>query len=217
MRTLGHLFDLNLAWAARLRAEDPAFFEELAGAQAPDYLWIGCSDSRVPANQIVDLPPGELFVHRNIANIVSHGDMNALSVIQYAVDVLEVKHIIVCGHSGCGGVRAALHDHRHGLIDNWLRPVQDLALAHKEQLDAIEDEERRVDVLCELNVVAQAANVCRTTFIQAAWDRGHHVCVHGWTYDLRDGVLTDLGLTIDGHDDLASRCLAANLRVLERS
>lgn len=215
MRTLGHLFDRNQSWSERLRSEDPEYFEELSREQAPDYLWIGCSDSRVPSNQIVDLPPGELFVHRNIANIVSHGDMNCLSVIQFAVDVLKVPHIIVCGHHGCGGVKAALHDHRHGLIDNWLRPVQDLAQQHEGRLSEIADEERRADLLSELNVISQVANVCRTTFVQDAWARKQPLCVHGWMYGLKDGILVDLDVCVDSRAGLSGACMSANMGVLE--
>lgn len=215
MRTLGHLFDRNRRWSEHLRSEDQEYFMELSREQTPDYLWIGCSDSRVPSNQIVDLPPGELFVHRNIANIVSHGDMNCLSVIQFAVDVLKVKDIIVCGHHGCGGVKAALHDHRHGLIDNWLRPVQDLAIQHEVRLAQISDEELRADLLSELNVISQVANVCRTTFVQDAWARNQSLCVHGWMYGLRDGILVDLDVCVDSRRGLDTVCPGASLKVLE--
>jgi carbonic anhydrase len=177
---------------------DPDFFQRLSKQQAPEYLWIGCSDSRVPANEIVGLAPGELFVHRNVANVVVHADLNCLSVIQFAVDVLHVKHIIVCGHHGCGGVRAAVRNDRVGLADNWLRHVQDVRMKHQAELDAIADEKAREDRLCELNVAEQVNNVCQTTVVRDAWARRQSLAVHGWVYDLRDGLLQDLGITV-GH------------------
>jgi carbonic anhydrase len=190
---LHSLFENNRRWAARIAAENPAFFGELLEQQTPEYLWIGCSDSRVPANEIVGLLPGELFVHRNVANVVVHTDLNCLSVLQYAVDALKVKHVIVCGHYGCGGVRAALEDARMGLIDNWLRHVQDVQ--HKyHHLLAHGDGETRLRRLCELNVVEQVRNVCETTIMRDAWERGQRVTVHGWIYGLSDGRLKDLGL-----------------------
>ena len=193
MRTLHHLFANNAAWADRLRRQDPQFFAKLSQQQFPSYLWIGCSDSRVPANEIVGLLPGELFVHRNVANLVVHTDLNCLSVLQYAVDVLRVKHVIVCGHYGCGGVRAALNRDRFGLIDNWLRHVQDVAEQHQPMLDAIGSVNARIDRLCELNVIEQARHVCQTTIVQEAWARNQPLSIHGWIYGLDDGRLRDLG------------------------
>ncbi len=194
---LQHLFDNNRAWSAEVTRRDPDFFQRLSTQQAPEYLWIGCSDSRVPANEIVGLAPGELFVHRNVANVVVHADLNCLSVIQFAVDVLHVKHVIVCGHHGCGGVRAAVRNDRVGLADNWLRHVQDVRMKHQAELDAIADEKAREDRLCELNVAEQVNNVCQTTVVRDAWARGQSLAVHGWVYDLRDGLLQDLGITVD--------------------
>ena len=198
MKTLGHLFANNRAWAAEMTRQDPEFFARLSRQQAPQYLWIGCSDSRVPANQIVGLLPGEMFVHRNVANVVTHTDLNCLSAIQFAVEVLRVGHIIVCGHYGCGGVLAALRDDRLGLIDNWLRHVQDVRRKHRAQLDALETEAQRHSRLCELNIAEQVENVCRTTVVRDAWARGQTLSVHGWVYDLRDGLLRDLGLCVTG-------------------
>jgi carbonic anhydrase len=196
MKPLEDLFERNRAWAAAIKARDPDFFSSLSKQQAPQYLWIGCSDSRVPANQIVDLPPGEVFVHRNVANVVTHTDLNCLSVLQFAVDVLHVKHVIVCGHYGCGGVAAAMRGERHGLVDNWLRHVDDVRQRHQEALSAIADEAKRIDRLCELNVVEHVVNLCRTTVVQDAWERGEPLSVHGLIYDLTDGLLRDLGLGI---------------------
>lgn len=204
MRTLPDLFSNNEAWARRVERENPGFFAELARDQGPRYLWIGCSDSRVPANQIVDLSPGDMFVHRNIANLVIHTDMNCLSVLQYAVEVLQVEHVIVCGHYGCGGVRAALDDKRLGMIDNWLRAIQELMLRHRELLQAAGDPDARAGRLSELNAIEQAANVCRTTFVRDAWNRGQDLSVHGWIYDLHDGRLHDLGFTVSSGDELES-------------
>jgi len=189
---LDKLLDNNRKWAAERVKGDPTFFSRLAEQQAPEFLWIGCSDSRVPANEIVGLDPGELFVHRNVANVVVHTDLNCLSVLQFAVDVLEVKHVIVCGHYGCGGVRAALEQDSHGLIDNWLRHVQDVARTHEVKLNAIPDLDARVDRLCELNVMEQVQNVARTTIVQDAWRRGHKVQLHAWIYGLKDGLISDL-------------------------
>ena len=186
----------NRAWAADITRQDPAFFPALSRQQAPRYLWIGCSDSRVPANQIVGLPPGEMFVHRNVANVVVHTDLNCLSTIQYAVDVLRVEHVIVCGHYGCGGVLAALGDQTLGLIDNWLRHVQDVARKHQAELDRLESDALRHDRLCELNVMEQVINVSQTTIVREAWARGQMLAVHGWIYGLRDGLLRDLGVRI---------------------
>jgi carbonic anhydrase len=198
MRTLPHLFENNRRWAHQMTTGDPAFFRALAAQQEPHYLWIGCSDSRVPANEIVGLPPGELFVHRNVANVVTHTDFNCLSVIQYAIEVLHIRHIIVCGHDGCGGVRAAMEDHALGLIDNWLRHVRDVFTAHHEILQRIPDDAVRLDRLCELNVRAQVRNVCDTTIVQAAWRAGQRLSVHGWIYGLHDGLLRDLDVTVTG-------------------
>ena len=198
---LDRLLQNNRAWAADRIKRDPTFFTRLEKQQAPEFLWIGCSDSRVPANEIVGLDPGELFVHRNVANVVVHTDLNCLSVLQFAVDVLQVKHVIVCGHYGCGGIRAALEKDAHGLIDNWLRHVQDVARAHDVKLNAIEDFDARVDRLCELNVIDQVQNVARTTVMQDAWRRGHTVQLHGWVYGLKDGLIADLGISLQSRVD----------------
>jgi carbonic anhydrase len=202
MTQLKTLLDSNRAWAARMRAEDPEFFKKLSRQQAPEYLWIGCSDSRVPANQVTGLAPGEVFVHRNVANVMSHGDLNCLAVMQFAVDILKVKHIIVCGHYGCGGVHAVLTGTRVGLADNWLRHVGDVALKHGELLDTIELEALRHARLCELNVIEQVVNVCQTTVVQDAWARGQALSVHGWIYGLLDGRIRELGFGVDAPDDL---------------
>jgi carbonic anhydrase len=196
MPTLTHLIDNNRAWAAEMTRQDPGFFNSLAGQQAPQYLWIGCSDSRVPANQIVGLLPGEMFVHRNVANVVVHTDLNCLSTVQFAVDVLRVGHIIVCGHYGCGGVLAALRNDKLGLIDNWLRHIQDVRWKHQQELDALETEAQRHRRLCELNVIEQVVNVSQTTVARDAWARGQDLAVHGWIYDIADGLLRDLGITV---------------------
>lgn len=192
---LDQLFANNQKWAAKMEAREPGFFTKLLAQQEPQYLWIGCSDSRVPANDLVGLLPGELFVHRNVANLVVHSDLNALSVIQYAVDVLKVTHIIVVGHSQCGGVRAALSGRRAGLVDNWLRHVQDVRDAHQGLLRCIEDSARQVDALVELNVLEQARNLCHTTVVKDAWERGQTVVIHGWVYGLHNGLLDDLRIT----------------------
>jgi carbonic anhydrase len=192
MKTPEDLFKRNRRWAANMVARRPDFFAHLAAQQSPEYLWIGCSDSRVPANEIVDLLPGEIFVHRNIANVVVHSDLNCLSVLQFAVDVLKVKHVIVCGHYGCGGVRAALEDAKLGLADNWIRHIQDVLAKHRELVDAVVGEEARVNRLCELNVLEQAGHVCQTTVVQDAWKRGQSLSVHAWIYGLEDGILRDL-------------------------
>jgi len=194
---LSELLRNNRAWAERVRQEDPGFFKRLSQQQAPKYLWIGCSDSRVPANQILDLAPGEVFVHRNIANVTVHTDLNCLSVIQFAVDVLKVEHILVVGHYGCGGVHAALTGTRVGLADNWIRHVGDVALKHSALLDGIELESLRHARLCELNAIEQAANVCLTTIVQDAWARGQPLSVHGWVYSLLDGRVRELGMDVD--------------------
>ena len=193
MDHLERLFDRNRAWADAIRTDDPEFFTRLSRQQNPEYLWIGCSDSRVPANEIVDLLPGELFVHRNIANVVVHTDLNCLSVLQFAVDVLRVKHVMVVGHYSCSGVRAAMRGDRVGLADNWLRHIQDVCVKHEALLAAVSDSEARAARLCELNVIEQVANVCQTTIVRDAWDRGQPLTVHGWIYGLTDGLLRDLG------------------------
>lgn len=195
MIKLPHIFERNRAWAEACTREDPEFFKRLAAQQAPEYLWIGCSDSRVPANQIVDLQPGELFVHRNVANVVVHSDLNCLSVMQFAVEALRVKHVIVCGHYGCGGVLAALRDEKLGLIDNWLRHIQDVAERHRAELDTLADEAKQHTRLCELNVIDQVKKVADTTVVRAAWSRGQELSVHGWIYDVADGLLRDLDVT----------------------
>ncbi|TQV68182.1 carbonate dehydratase [Exilibacterium tricleocarpae] len=191
MKTLQHLLDKNRAWADAITEQDPDFFSRLSRQQTPEYLWIGCSDSRVPANQIVDLPPGEVFVHRNIANIVAHTDLNCLSVIQYAVEVLKVRHIIVCGHYGCGGIKTAMSNEDHGLIDNWLHQVKDVSRFNAELLDGVHEDEK-ADRLCELNVIEQVKNVCETTVVQNAWKSGVTLSVHGWIYNIENGILKAL-------------------------
>ena len=204
MTELRELLDRNKAWAERVRAEDPDFFKQLSTLQTPKFLWIGCSDSRVPANQIMGLAPGEVFVHRNIANVVVHTDLNCLSVLQFAVDVLKVEHVIVCGHYGCGGVRAAYSRSSLGLSDNWLRHVQDVRDRHAAAIDAIAGEDSAIDRLCELNVVDQVRNVCQTTIVQDAWRRGQELVVHGWIYDVADGLLRDLRCTVGDSEHLAA-------------
>lgn len=196
MRKLRHLFEKNRLWAERILRQDPHFFSKLSQQQSPDYLWIGCSDSRVPANEIVGLLPGELFVHRNVANLVVHTDLNCLSVMQFAVDILKVRHVIVCGHYGCSGVRAAFRGDRIGLSDNWLRHVQDVRQKHHDCLAAVSDQAAAGDRLCELNVIEQVANVCQTTIVRDAWERGQELAVHGWVYGLKDGLLRDLNTTV---------------------
>jgi len=203
MKTLPRLFQNNQRWASETTQADPTFFQRLAVQHAPDFLWIGCSDSRVPANEIVGLLPGELFVHRNVANIVVHSDMNCLSVIQYAVEVLKTGHIIVCGHYGCGGIRAALEKRPHGLIDNWLCHVRDIYRRRQDELMKIEDENGRIDRLCELNVEEQVKNVGNTTIIQNAWQSGKTLVIHGWIYGIANGLLKDLGVSISSPAELA--------------
>ena len=198
MKDLKRLLDQNRAWAENIKANDPEFFPTLAKQQSPKFLWIGCADSRVPANQLAGLMPGEMFVHRNVANVVDHTDFNCLSVMQYAVDVLKVEHIIVCGHHGCGGVKAAMDNLQLGLIDNWLRHVQDVIHEHEQLLAQVDDENERLDRLCELNVIEQVRNVGRTTIVQSAWQRGQELVVHGWIYGLQDGLLRDLGCSLSG-------------------
>lgn len=204
MRVLQDFFERNRLWAERVKDSDPEFFLKLSKQQTPEYLWIGCSDSRVPANQIADVLPGEIFVHRNIANLVVHTDLNCLSVIQYAVDVLKVKHIIVCGHYGCGGVKAALENKEHGLIDNWLLNIKDLYRYHQQELDAAAEGAERLNLLCELNVVEQVANVCHTTIVQNAWKNGQNLTVHGWIYSIEDGILRDLNVCVTNLDELSA-------------
>ena len=202
MKKLEKLIDGNKTWSESLRAKHPEFFEDLSKQQNPEYLWIGCSDSRVPSTQLVGMSPGEMFVHRNVANVVVHTDLNCLAVIQYAVDVLRVKHIIVCGHYGCGGVKAAMDDSRLGLIDNWLRHIQDVAEKHESLLDKIKDKNARFDKLCELNVIEQTINVCQTTVVQTAWAKGLEFTVHGLIYSLQDGLLRDLNIGITNEVEL---------------
>ncbi len=195
---LEKIFENNKAWAQRIQREQPHLFERLSHQQHPDFLWIGCSDSRVPANNIISMPPGELFVHRNIANLVVPGDLSCMSVLQYAVDVLGVKHIVVCGHYGCGGVKAAMSNESHGLIDSWLYPIRDLYHQHRQTLDPETDDEARVNRLCELNVIEQVANISRTPVVQKAWGRGQHLKVHGVIYSIKDGILHDLNARVSG-------------------
>ncbi len=202
MKPLDKLIAKNAEWANSMKEQDPEFFTRLSKQQAPDYLWIGCSDSRVPANVIVDLPPGEVFVHRNIANVVVHTDLNCLSVIEFAVEVLKVKHIILCGHYGCGGIKAAMDEHDYGLIDNWLRHIKDVYRFHADEFTGLGEAER-VDLLCELNVREQVANVCNTTIVQQAWKRGADLSVHGWIYGINDGILKDLETCVAGHRPVA--------------
>jgi len=202
MKRLPSLLENNRRWAQSVTERDPVFFETLARQQSPEYLWIGCSDSRVPANEIVNLLPGELFVHRNVANVVVHSDLNCLSVIQYAVEVLKVKHIIVCGHYRCGGVAAAMEGFGHGLVDNWLGHIRDVEERHHAQIGKIPTGAARLDRLCELNVIEQVANVCSTTVAGGAWAAGSPLTVHGWIYDVADGLLRDLGICVSGLDEL---------------
>jgi carbonic anhydrase len=209
-RDLQHLLANNRRWSERIRRQDPQFFEKLSHQQAPQYLWIGCSDSRVPANDIVGMLPGELFVHRNIANVVVHTDLNCLSVIQFAVELLKVRHVIVCGHYGCTGVRAALRRERVGLAENWLRHVQDVRLKHEDRLRRSgDDEEQRHNRLCECNVIEQVANVCQTSCVQDAWAHGQELTIHGWIYGLRDGLLHDLKTTVTSPDQVDSAYVSA--------
>ena len=202
-RSLQHLFDNNRAWAARMELQRPGFFSQLAQLQTPKYLWIGCSDSRVPANEITGLDPGEVFVHRNVANVVVHSDLNALSVIQFAVDHLKVEHIMVVGHYGCGGVLAALRGTRVGLADNWLRHVHDVKLRHRRRIEHLSVAAQE-DVLCEMNVIEQVGNVALSNVIQDAWSRGQKVAVHGWCYGLQDGLVKDLEVTMHGHEEVVN-------------
>jgi carbonic anhydrase len=202
VKTLQACFDANRAWAARMREREPDFFDRLQHAQKPELLWIGCSDSRLPPDRVIGRLPGEIFVHRNVGNVVVHTDLNCLSVLQYGVEVLRVKHVIVCGHYGCGGVRSAMRSEPLGLIDNWLRNIRDVIMAHGEELEAIGEPAARENRLCELNVAAQVANVCHTTIVQDAWRRGQPLSVHGWVYDLADGLLRDLGLAVESTEQI---------------
>ena len=202
MKILPQLFESNRRWASRISQENPGFFETLSRQQAPKYMWIGCADSRVPANQIVDLLPGEIFVHRNVANVVVHSDFNCLSALQFAVDVLKVQHVIVVGHYGCGGVRAAMDRQEYGLVDNWVCHVRDVYERNQEELLAIPAEDKRHDRLCELNVLEQALNVCRSTVVRSAWKRSQELTVHGWIYALKDGLLRDLDFCVSRESDL---------------
>ncbi len=205
MRSLSRLFDNNRAWSERIRKHDPAFFRKLSQQQSPEYLWIGCADSRVPANDIVGLLPGELFVHRNVANVVVHTDLNCLSVIQFAVEVLKVRHVMVVGHYGCSGVRAALGRERLGLVENWLRHVQDVRNKYPDILALLEGAGAQADRLCELNVIEQVVNVCETSILRDAWERGQEVAVHGWVYAIADGILRDLGVTVSSLAEVEPR------------
>jgi len=203
LRSLPHLFEKNRAWAESMVREDPTFFSKLAQQQTPELLWIGCSDSRVPANQIIGLLPGDVFVHRNVANVVVHTDLNCLSVLQFAIDVLKVRHVIVCGHYGCGGVGAALRGERHGLVDNWLAHVRDVIAKHESRLAVLTDAAERLARLCELNVVEQVVNVSQTTVVRDAWQRGQPLTVHGWIYGIDDGLLRDLKMTVERPEDVS--------------
>jgi carbonic anhydrase len=205
MTSIARLLDNNRAWAARVESQRPGFFRKLAGQQAPRYLWIGCADSRVPANEIVGMAPGELFVHRNVANLVLHNDFSCLSVLQYAIDVLGVEHVIVCGHYGCGGVHAAWEERQLGLVDNWLQPVRDVAHLYRDQLLALPGDVERRDRLCELNVLEQVSNIARTTIVQHAWQRGQPLAIHGVIYGVHDGVLRDLNYRVGSAEEAAAR------------
>lgn len=217
MRLLQHLIENNRAWSADMIRHDPNFFQRLTQQQAPRFLWIGCSDSRVPANQITGLLPGELFVHRNVANVVVHADLNCLSTIQFAVDVLKVEHIIVCGHYGCGGVLAALRDDKLGLVDNWLRHVQDVRRKYQAQLDTLDNETRRHSCLCELNVIEQVVNVSQTTVVREAWGRGQSLAVHGWVYGINDGLLHDVGMCVTQESEIAPSFEEAHRGICQRN
>ncbi len=202
MRELKNLFQKNDDWVKRRLSQDPAFFKKLASDQVPNYLWIGCSDSRVPANEVVGLEPGELFVHRNVANIFPHTDFNCLSVLEFAIKILKIKHVIVCGHYGCEGIKAAMQDHQLGLVDNWLRHIRDIYAASKEELDQIKDPKSRSNRLVELNILQQVLNVCHTTIVQEAWDKGQPLFVHGWVYEMETGKLKDLNCCISSIDQV---------------
>ena len=211
---LEKLFENNIAWSANILKKDPQFFEKLQKQQNPDYFWVGCSDSRVPASEILNLLPGEVFVQRNVANQVVHSDMNCLSALQFAVDVLTVRHVIICGHYDCGGVKAALAGERHGLVDNWLMHVRDTVKKYRKQLDEIESEKERVDRICELNVIEQVENICNTTVMEDAWARGQEVTVPGLIYGLHDGHLRNLDVSINGPDEIASQYQFARQRII---
>ena len=211
---LEKLFENNKAWSANILKKDPQFFEKLQKQQNPDYFWVGCSDSRVPASEILNLLPGEVFVQRNVANQVVHSDMNCLSALQFAVDVLKVRHVIICGHYDCGGVKAALAGERHGLVDNWLMHVRDTVKKYRKPLDEIESEKERVDRICELNVIEQVENICNTTVMEDAWARGQEVTVHGLIYGLHDGHLRNLDVSINGPDEIASQYQFARQRII---
>ena len=213
--SLAHLFENNRKWAQHTTHQEPTFFSNLAEQQNPEYLWIGCADSRVPANELIGLLPGEVFVHRNIANLLVHSDLNCLSVLQYAVDVLKVKHIIICGHYGCGGVAAVFHNRRFGLVDNWLRHIHDTKTKYHALLTSVADEKARLNRLCELNVIDQIFSAAQTTVIQDAWARGQSVTVHGWVYDLHDGLLHSLGLEVSSADDLQQQSQAVFARMAQ--
>ncbi len=206
LKTLKHLFDRNQEWADSIKKDNPHFFTELSTQQSPEYLWIGCSDSRVPANQIINLPPGEVFVHRNIANVVVHTDLNCLSVVQFAVEILKVKHIVVCGHYGCGGIKASLDHQDHGLINNWLRHIQDVSRFHHQELSLLSGEQRE-NRLCELNVIEQVKNVGNSTVVQQAWKQGAELSLHGWIYSIKNGMLKDLDMCINSGEQLQEKCL----------
>ncbi|MDD5758010.1 MAG: carbonate dehydratase [Desulfobulbaceae bacterium] len=203
MRILKQLFEQNQNWARKIKSSDPDFFTKLSEQQNPEYLWIGCADSRVPANEILDMLPGKIFVHRNIANLVIHTDLNCLSVIQFAVDVLQIKHIIVCGHYGCSGIKAAMDNQEHGLIDNWLRNIKDVYRYYQEHINALNSEQEKFNLLCELNVIEQVANVCHTTIVQNAWKAGQELTVHGWIYGIGDGILKDLDVCVTCPDEIS--------------
>lgn len=209
MKSIKKLFENNRKWSEDITKKNPDFFPTLSKQQAPKYLWIGCADSRVPANEVVGLLPGELFVHRNVANVVIHTDLNCLSVMQYAIEVLKVEHVIVCGHYGCGGVIAALNDNRYGLIDNWLRHVKDVRERHGHHISLLKDQKQKEDCMCELNAIEQAIKVCQTTIVQDAWVRGQNLTVHACIYGLTDGVLKDLGLSVSGLEEMNSNYLNA--------
>ena len=203
MQELKNLFEKNKNWVNMIKKSDPDFFTKLSKQQNPEYLWIGCSDSRVPANAIVDMLPGEMFVHRNIANLVIHTDLNCLSVIQFAVEVLKVKHIIVCGHYGCGGIKAAMDNREHGLIDNWLRHIKDIYRFYQSKIDALQTEKDKINLMCELNVIEQVANIYHTTIVQSAWKSGQELAIHGWIYSIEDGILKDLNVCTTNSNEIS--------------
>lgn len=205
MKLLKHLFDNNKAWADKIKKADPTFFNKLSNQQNPEYLWIGCSDSRVSANEITGMLPGEVFVHRNIANVVVHSDLNCLSVIQYAVYVLKVKHIIVCGHYGCGGIKASMEEKSYGLIENWLGHIKDVYRYHEKEIDDVHNHDEKFDLMCELNVKEQVRNVCNTTIVQTAWQSGQELAVHGWIYSIKDGIIRDLDICVSSPDQVPSK------------